>query len=42
MLAAVGVGARVVGVDAFTNYPASLAAKPGVNMARMFLLVFIQ
>ena len=33
MLAAVGVGARVVGVDAFTNYPASLAAKPKVSGA---------
>lgn len=31
MLAAVGVGARVVGVDAFTNYPADMAAKPKVT-----------
>lgn len=28
MLAVVGVSARVVGVDAFTNYPAEMAAKP--------------
>ena len=31
MLAAVGVSARVVGVDAFTNYPADMAAKPKVS-----------
>lgn len=31
MLAAVGASARVVGVDAFTNYPAELAAKPKVS-----------
>ncbi len=31
MLAAVGVSARVVGVDAFTNYPAEMAAKPKVS-----------
>lgn len=31
MLAAVGVSARVVGVDAFTNYPADMAAKPKVT-----------
>ncbi len=31
MLAAVGVSARVIGVDAFTNYPADMAAKPKVT-----------
>lgn len=31
MLAAVGVSARIVGVDAFTNYPADMAAKPKVS-----------
>lgn len=31
MLAAVGVSSRVVGVDAFTNYPAAMAAKPKVT-----------
>jgi iron complex transport system substrate-binding protein len=33
MLAAVGVAARVVGVDAFTNYPAEMAAKPKISGA---------
>src|SRR6185437_15790821 len=33
MLAAVGVASRVVGVDAFTNYPAEMAAKPKVTGA---------
>lgn len=31
MLAAIGVSARVVGVDANTNYPADMAAKPKVT-----------
>jgi iron complex transport system substrate-binding protein len=31
MLAAVGVGKSVIGVDAFTNYPADMAAKPKVT-----------
>jgi ABC-type Fe3+-hydroxamate transport system substrate-binding protein len=31
MLAAVGVSARVIGVDAFTNYPADMTAKPKVT-----------
>ncbi len=31
MLAAVGVSTRVVGVDAFTNYPADMAVKPKVS-----------
>jgi iron complex transport system substrate-binding protein len=31
MLAAVGVSARVIGVDAFTNYPADMASKPKVT-----------
>lgn len=33
MLAAVGVASRVVGVDANTNYPAAMAAKPKVTGA---------
>ena len=33
MLAAVGVASRVVGVDAFTNYPAAMAAKPKISGA---------
>lgn len=33
MLAAVGATSRVVGVDAFTNYPAEMAAKPKVSGA---------
>lgn len=31
ILGALGVGARVIGVDAYTNYPADLAAKPKVS-----------
>jgi iron complex transport system substrate-binding protein len=31
MLAAVGVSSQVVGVDAFTNFPADMAAKPKVT-----------
>ena len=31
MLAAVGASTRVVGVDAFTNYPADMAAKPKIT-----------
>jgi iron complex transport system substrate-binding protein len=31
MLAAIGAGSRVVGVDSFTNYPADLASKPKVT-----------
>ncbi|MGE5333986.1 MAG: ABC transporter substrate-binding protein [Nitrososphaerota archaeon] len=31
MLAAVGASARVIGVDALTNYPADMAAKPKVT-----------
>lgn len=33
MLAAAGVSARVVAVDAFTNYPAAMASKPKVTGA---------
>ena len=33
MLAAVGVTSRVVGVDAFTNYPTEMAARPKVTGA---------